>query len=443
MKKILLLLLTVFLACPWGTVNAVAEDTGEYTSVMEDLQKDESFREKDYPSIGNNYTLQVIQLAESTAGEVFVYVYQPSNAVKDLTATSINISTAINDSLKYVNYPLAQISTYGVFDKYKVENLSMNADMVRYYSISSIFRAYDEEIDEAPSTNTENRTEEVAYEVGQEWHACTVNGEVTYSMITSEVVTVTNKVVGYIEYSEGFKLYIDRCDSHFVAFKTDREIERLMEADVYYVTQSYSCSTGLGLSGEPTIGEETDNYAYLTYTDVASNDADGWFGKKYSWNRIESVSTFIANEGEDLNLTTGDIEDLAGMDWILRFAETDHTGYSGYGSYTVFKTLVSKVTILRLKFETDGKTYNLGVVDNKTTGDDEPFASADTAFDDLWEELQDLIIGGLALVILLVFVCALFPSVVGVIAKGVWWLITLPFKLIGKLFKKRKGDKKE
>ena len=99
MKKILLLLLTVFLACPWGTVNAVAEDTGEYTSVMEDLQKDESFREKDYPSIGNNYTLQVIQLAESTAGEVFVYVYQPSNAVKELIATSINISTAINDSL--------------------------------------------------------------------------------------------------------------------------------------------------------------------------------------------------------------------------------------------------------------------------------------------------------------------------------------------------------
>lgn len=109
----------------------------------------------------------------------------------------------------------------------------------------------------------------------------------------------------------------------------------------------------------------------------------------------------------------------------------------------MFKTLVSKVTILRLKFQTDGKTYNLGVVDNKTTGDDEPFASADTMFDDLWEDLQELIIGGLALVILLVFVCALFPSVVGLIAKAVWWLITLPFKLIGKLFKRRKKEKKE
>lgn len=63
-----------------------------YTDVLADLQKDKNFNINDYPAIENNYSLQVITIAESTDGELFVYVYQPSANVKPLTATEINMS---------------------------------------------------------------------------------------------------------------------------------------------------------------------------------------------------------------------------------------------------------------------------------------------------------------------------------------------------------------
>ena len=48
-------------------------------------------------------SLKIIQLAESVNKELFVYVYQPSGKAKDFKASSINISTTINDSISYCN----------------------------------------------------------------------------------------------------------------------------------------------------------------------------------------------------------------------------------------------------------------------------------------------------------------------------------------------------
>ena len=72
---------------------------GGYSNVLDDLKSDPNFDENLYPVNETDYSLQVVQIAESTDGELLVYVYQPSNGIKDYTATSINISTAINDSL--------------------------------------------------------------------------------------------------------------------------------------------------------------------------------------------------------------------------------------------------------------------------------------------------------------------------------------------------------
>ena len=149
------------------------------------------------------------------------------------------------------------------------------------------------------------------------------------------------------------------------------------------------------------------------------------------------------------------------MQWILRFTETDYTVSTG-SVVSMFGTEVSEVTILRLYFETDGKLYNLGVVDNKTTGSNNPFADADTKLDDFIEEMDkwwEVILIAFVLLgigIFLVFVVSilwplLWPLLVSVgkglvkwIAKGivflfkaVWVIITLPFVLIGKLFKRK------
>ena len=49
-----------------------------YSGVLDDLQKDDSFDESHYPAIADDYSLKLIQIAESVDGELFLYVYQPS-----------------------------------------------------------------------------------------------------------------------------------------------------------------------------------------------------------------------------------------------------------------------------------------------------------------------------------------------------------------------------
>lgn len=66
-----------------------------YSGVMEDLKKDTSFKPENYPTKADDYSLHIIQLAESSDKELFVYVYQPSGKAKNFKASSINISTTI------------------------------------------------------------------------------------------------------------------------------------------------------------------------------------------------------------------------------------------------------------------------------------------------------------------------------------------------------------
>ncbi len=92
-KLICLLFVILLIFSLFGGVGGKVYASFEnYTDVLADLQKDKNFNINDYPAIENNYSLQVITIAESTDGELFVYVYQPSANVKPLTATQINMS---------------------------------------------------------------------------------------------------------------------------------------------------------------------------------------------------------------------------------------------------------------------------------------------------------------------------------------------------------------
>ena len=87
---VMLLILPLFLTGAAG-VTAFAAETG-YTGALEDLQKDENFNVEEYPDNARNYSIKVIQIAESTAGELFIYTYQPSQKTQNLVATEINMS---------------------------------------------------------------------------------------------------------------------------------------------------------------------------------------------------------------------------------------------------------------------------------------------------------------------------------------------------------------
>ena len=139
---------TIFSMVQISNLGAKAEG---YSGVLQDLQKDKSFQVGNYPLNGHDYSLQLIQVAESTEKELFLYVYQPSGETKNFTASSVNISTTINDEISFLTYKLARIDNSGTLYKYKVLNFTVKTEPTRYYVISSIYRPFDESADTSAS----------------------------------------------------------------------------------------------------------------------------------------------------------------------------------------------------------------------------------------------------------------------------------------------------
>ena len=434
----------------------------QYTLVSEDLSKDSSFNAANYPSKSNDYSVQIIQLAESVNKELFVYTYQPSG--DKVKASSINISSTINDDISFFNYSLELLNFEGTLFKYKVMNFEVKKDPVRYYAISSVYRPYNADIDDNKSGN--NTINEVNYAVNKQYCFGETNGKPYVNCVDIETIVVTDKFVGFVRYPDGFKLFTGAgaCDSHFVAFNTDKKIDKLFEADVYYTTQkvSYDFFTEDSPFSIKFGDSKTDNYAYLKYTDKVEHIGGGFFAGTYKWDRIQSVEDFIKTEdrttvyyGAVLNskvsskLTDEALNELEGKKWVLRFTETSYnkSPKSGMGAATYYHaetTMVGNVTILRLKFETDGITYNLGVIDNKQTGSTEPSNSMDIKVEPntMWKGIIYLIL----FVLLLVMLAPLLPYVLNAII----FIVSLPIRLVSVIVKliksqeeKRKGRKEK
>ena len=441
--------------------------TSSYSDALEDLSIDENFNLEDYPAVYNDYSLQVIQIAESTSGELFVYVYQPAANVRELTATTLRVST---DRAIWNDYKLELLNQESVFQKYKVNGLKIAGSSVRYYDIAAIHRNWVRGIDD--TIGNENTVNEVVYEVSQLWTLFTVNGIVSYEMTKTDVVTITDKYVGFIRYSNGFKLYQDSCDSHFIAFSTDYKIDNLSEADVSYSWHSVGIAYAFGNETTRNEGKLTKADVTLTYDDIGGNRADGWWADTVKYHRIESASEFAENEGFD----TETKQELKQYQWVLRFVETAYIKSYDLTALTAEKYVrVSEVSILRLKFETDGVTYNLGVVDNKQTGSKNPILEITSGF---WEWLAGLlgvdvmtakIIFAVAVILIVLAIAmpilsAIFPVFgqalkiffkgVGKVLKvffkglglvfyylglGLWTIISAPFRLIANAAKKREA----
>ena len=71
-------MITATLIAMYSGVGTTYAATTNYSNVLDDLKEDSAFNLKDYPAIIFDYNLNVIQIAESTDGELFVYVYQPA-----------------------------------------------------------------------------------------------------------------------------------------------------------------------------------------------------------------------------------------------------------------------------------------------------------------------------------------------------------------------------
>lgn len=486
-----LFVLAAITAFSGGAFNVDAATS--FSNVLDDLRKDPAFDVEEYPAIKGDGSLNVIQIAESTDGDLLVYVYQPGAPSFGYKAKSINIAREPDNSinLDFKNYWLTYVNSAGVFYKYKVDNFKVNSDPARYYNVSNILRPWDRYID--MNVDNGNTISDIPYTVGQYWTVTGTGDDVSYSMTTSEVVQIEDKYVGYVNYTDGVKIKWngmahDSTDAHFVAFSTDRQIDKLLSVKLTYneqlITCKYCCNIAHNITSDShgyksyfnvKKGDAVPTDKEITYSEKGGNVGGGNFvhADPYAWYRIRTTSEFLADENNvDYKLTKGTTDNVKNTQWVLSFTETQRyfktndndawqflnpIGDLFIGDTDIRYSIVSDVMLLQLVFETDGQTYKLGVVDNKQTGGNTP-GNEPTPENPINQTKKQLTIGAIisavvTVIIGVILLCVFFPEatpyvlrflkIIGQgllwLLKGLWWLISLPFKAISNAIKRRKA----
>ena len=456
-----------------GAINAHAATS---SSVFDDLRTDGTFNVEKYPTKNGDGSLKVIQLAESTDSELFVYVYQPS-ADKLTTATTISIAEQLNnaDDLQPILYNLELISNVGVFFKYKVTGFKVSNEKERFYNVIMIQRPYVAVYDNA--TGNGNVINRKAYGVGQYWYATTTdNGDVEYKMLETQTVEIINPFTSHIRKrkantSANKTDYYQ--DNYYVAFSTNRNIEKLLSATLEYRTRDYyykeNSVLGFGSTefSEKAIFSNERLKTRDVYADETVNlEQQGFkllFGvinlnEKFTWNRIQSSEDFVNNAGA----SNSDNNEIKKLQWVLMFEETSAFCYQDGSLITIYEEsgqIIDNVTILRLEFVEDGVTYNLGTVSDTVSGKP-PFgnvppapAPGSSAPGVPWWVWLLVALGAVAGVLILI--CIFVPGAAPAIGKGLlvvgkgilfgiyylfyglFWIISAPFRLIAKAVKNR------
>lgn len=424
--SLLLTLTLLALICPIiGSVGTAfaAVDVGSY--VLYDLQKDENFSEDLYPEKADDYSLQVITIAESTSDELFVYVYQPSGHSADLRATSINISKAYKpEKLAFTNYTLTFCNSHNTLYKYKVNNFTVADTRIRYYDITSIYRAWNEAYkDEKPDNY--NTISEVPFSVSTIYKLGVENGDFVFETKATNTIKVQSKFVGFVRYEDGFQfLQHTNCDSHFVAFTTNIPIDKLTSADVYYRRQYHSHISAAGADRD-NFEEITECYASVIDKKDVLYEPSGWGNVgTICRDRLQTVDEFISDEnfenvyqGALFNATTTSkiteaaTSSLRECEWVIRFAETPYLVRTISGqawSTTITRYIVSDVSILRLEGISEGQPFNLGVIDNKQTGSKDPINKWDFSIEwagSNWLRYLKILLTVIVGIILFLFAC--------------------------------------
>ncbi len=420
------------------SITASAVFTKE-TDVLEDLKVDSSFNEADYPLIEGDYSLKLIQLAESESGDIFLYVYKPSGNTTDIVATEVNMSdtgTAVGLAMR----DLTLVDSSGVFQKYRVDGIKRSNEFVRKYFIVSLFRPWNE--DYGDKTSEDSIGVAKAYPVETIWTATTdLSGKVTYSAeYSDDVITVTSSCAGYIYYDEGFIFQTAGIESHYFAFSTNKPIDTIYQAyveyDYHYTYRDYS-----GLIPVETDETGTRNVT-LNRSDVFEVPDGTIFHGEYQYKRIQSVGAFLKNEGTVL--TEEATKSIGTQQWILRYVETSY--YYNPTSYPQFDTDITAIKLFRLRYEYNHNIYDVGVVADIITEDD--IADGYVEEQEWWQKIVLI----LSIILILCFWNTISPIVTTlfkVICTGIkfifemlWAIITLPIQLIQQAFSKDKPHRK-
>ncbi len=430
-----------------GVSSRAAEVT--YSNVLDDLKKDSSFNEADYPSVPGDYSLKVIQIAESESGELFLYVYQPGKETKDLRAKYINMSLQepTDREASYDLYGLTWLNGNGVFDKYLVNGASVSDETYRYYTIAGIYRAFDESLGDTES-ETIDTVQCKSYGVGQAWCTYYVNNVLICESEKIDYVDIDIVASGTVRYTNGFKLYVSKCDSHYVGFSVENfNVDKIYDADITYqyrsVTEVYGLSYSCVYGDWVIVKKDT-----LTDKEIGSNTGDGLFGKKYTWDRIQTIESFLMQTEDDAceEFSEEERNELLKADYVFQFLETEYSVQTG-SSVNIRSYETQNIGVLRLHFLSEGKVYNLGVVGDLVGTDTVPDIEI-TIPDNIQNSFEEMswilkLILSIAIIALLIyawnsfiwpFIKFIFSGIEFIFTDILVPLIKLPFNLIGWIF---------
>lgn len=466
MKKLYIVLLCIIVVCfsVVSTSSGVAfASTSVYSDVIEDLQVDENFNIDDYPINQTDFSLSLIQVAEGNDNSLLVYVYQPSAGKNDVLAKKIRMS--VDDGQSFHDYDLTLLSRNSVFFKYKVDNYiaDSSSSIKRTYQIIELLRLADIALGDKVLDENNNTITYIQYPVGWTFTVARNDDKLFYGKTKSDYSVVTNKYCGQLLFNNPSNRLTQYCYGvtygmlHFIAFdgiglvnqngqQVTVEIEKMQEADIDYTLVHYEkdyCVHAFGVEDGANYERETSERISKTLNaEVSDSYKAGLFAHTYSWNEIMPMADFLAMAENDEPFFSSSLTEVARSEFsdmqyvlILGVTEIRHTNVTienGMGYHeTDSRYYVNDETILRLQFETNGKVYSLGTVDNYQHGDGIPDNVENYGFNEewwsnWWAELQQwlmLILLVLGLVLIGVALYFLIPFI-----KKVFKVVFAPFR---------------
>ncbi|MBO4962358.1 MAG: hypothetical protein J6C97_01130 [Clostridia bacterium] len=455
-----------FFICTNITSSVYAEEVSniELTSVLEDLERDSTFNKDDYKENLEDTSISLITIAENTLDELYVYTFQPN---PNTLCSSLNLQYGDNSFTSVINnYKLLLISSDGVFFKYKVKiDKISNADTY-YYDIISIYRFFDANLD--GETGNQIITEK-SYSVGRKFYVNNVGSNKYYSYQDIKVVEIKDKICGTLRYFEDYSVdawtflltagliiesnvsFIDTC---YIAFNTDVVIEDLLEVEVVFNTQNYvyACDTLSGHNGSIKWDNNIKEQRKVVVPEKKRNHSKKWFLETFSWNTIQTGKEFVAGfnnrkfmDFEFLPFTQAyeiDAEGKAKLEnkqFVVHFYD-----FKGVTRHNLFRTEclqenITDVSVLRLKYQTNGELFDLGAVDTKQSGKGTEGLGTKAKVDKKVVSIIVIIVV-IALIVVLAIYCPWFLKLISAIftyiGKGIVWVFNGIVTLFKKIFKK-------
>lgn len=452
-------------------IKANAKESYEYTDVLTDLRKSDNFSYDDYSVMNLEYfktinsdedetndceVINVLTIGEGENRELFIYTYQPLSEEYYCEALSITmfLGFSLEDSDSGASTKnLKFISRSGVYFKYLVDDFTIPNEPCRYYNIVSIHRNLILDIDEDYALEDILDGQLKSDTVAQKWSVYPKNDTLVYEKAFIDVAELKYTFMGNLRISRGFTLgnllgTFESGDLWFVSFNiTNYDVKKIFKATIEYTEEKYQgvyVTVGFQAYWDDVLQESNYVRTSLSSDEDFSYTSYGFSRKEFVFDQICSVDEF-KKKCEDQNVYLSD-EAVSGLDsgsFVFAFGITEHaenlsTGMRKFSSIIGFQTLTIRF------LDIDDDIYELGVVSDIITPDNEPDGGAspelslDGFFEDVLDNLKEIISILLAVVLLVFlwpFISPIISLIIKKIIKGISFILFWPFKL---LFRKRK-----